>query len=90
MNTWNCQDKPIPPGTQVLFIGQDGRVAQGLVARSQTIRIKGMKSLGKQYRAQVVHQGRLIAPPMLVQTTDQIGCREIYRESYLLLEGVAQ
>ena len=90
MTTWNCQDKPIPPGTQVYYIAPDGRVAQGLVIRNQTIRIKGMSGLGKQYRAQVVHQGRLIAPPMLVQTTDQIGCREIYRESWQLLEGVPQ
>ncbi len=88
MTTWNCQDKPIPPGTPVHYIGPDGRVHQGLVARSQTIRIKGMSGLGKQYRAQVVHQGRLIAPPMIAPKSDQIGCRAIYRESWELLEGV--
>ena len=90
MTTWNCQDKPIPPGTPVHYIGQDGRVHQGEVVGHRVIWVTGMKSLGCQYKCVVLHRGRRTIPPMLVSTTDQIGCREIYRESYLLLEGVAQ
>ena len=88
--TWNCRATPSPIGAAVLFIGQDGRVHQGEVIAHRVIWVTGMKSLGCQYKCVVAHRGRLIAPPMLVPTIDQIGCKAIYRESWQLLEGVPQ
>ena len=88
MTTWNCMSAPLPVGTQVLYIAPDGRVHPGEVVAHQTIQIRSMPGLGKQFKCLVEHLGKKLIPPMIARATDQITCRELYKESWQLLEGV--
>jgi hypothetical protein len=81
---------PLPIGTQVLFIAPDGRVHLGEVVAHRVIQIRSMPGLGRQYKCLVLHKGKRLIPPMIARESDHIRCKELHRESWLLLEGVTK